>query len=37
MLNFVNSKERKRAFLLTRLKQIQIYFEVLIITDMKVH
>ena len=36
MLN-LSRAERKKVFLLTRLEQIQIFFEVLIITDIKGH
>lgn len=36
MLN-LHRAEGKKVFLLTRLKQIQIFFEVLIITDIKGH
>lgn len=36
MLNFVKIK-KKEGFLITRLKQIHIYFEVLIITAIEVH
>ena len=36
MLNLYRA-ERKKAFSLTRLKKIQIFFEVLIITDIKGH